>query len=334
MKSFIFSLIITALCTTLATADILLVAANNANPDRYRTLQDAHDAAASGDTIYVLGGTGYGSLTATKPLTWVGPGYFLDQNPNTQANPSHAKCSYVHFESGSEGSIMTGLYSYYYLDLRTDNIVIRRNRLYDVDVEDSLSNIIITQNYIYRYGIDLEDYCANIFITHNWVYSSSNVSASIEMESTCSNITIKNNVIENGYTNAFSVRLHNTVFQNNIIVDGSISASSSYITHNLYGGTDSDLDGNGNQQNVDMSTVFLCYPERDTCSTDGRWQLAPDSPAIGAGYDGSDCGMFGGDEPYVLSGIPAIPSIYFFDAPFSGSASEGLPVRVKIKTNQ
>jgi hypothetical protein len=35
------------------------------------------------------------------------------------------------------------------------------------------------------------------------------------------------------------------------------------------------------------------------------------SPGLGAGFGGTDCGIFGGAEPYVLSGIPPIPNDLF-----------------------
>src|SRR5690348_1513684 len=44
----------------------------------YSTIQLAHDASTDGDIIYVEGSSNsYGTLTSTKSLTWVGPGYLL-----------------------------------------------------------------------------------------------------------------------------------------------------------------------------------------------------------------------------------------------------------------
>ncbi len=71
---------------------------------------------------------------------------------------------------------------------------------------------------------------------------------------------------------------------------------------------------NSNHENIDMETVFV-----GSGSTDGQWQLTDDSPAIGAGINGEDCGMFGGNTPYKLSGIPSeIPVIYELNVPPSG----------------
>ena len=79
-----------------------------------------------------------------------------------------------------------------------------------------------------------------------------------------------------------------------------------------------------------MDDVFL-GPEGN--STDGQWQLAQGSPAIGAGISGEDAGMFGGDAPYVLSGIPGIPRITFVSVPASGAFPDGLPVTVRARVD-
>jgi hypothetical protein len=66
-------------------------------------------------------------------------------------------------------------------------------------------------------------------------------------------------------------------------------------------------------------------------STDGQWQLKVGSPAIGAGEGGTDIGMFGGEYPYVLSGLPPIPAIYGLDA--QSLPSNTLDVNLKAKSH-
>ncbi|HRZ78222.1 MAG TPA: hypothetical protein P5248_12680, partial [Bacteroidales bacterium] len=85
---------------------------------------------------------------------------------------------------------------------------------------------------------------------------------------------------------------------------------------------------NGNQSNVSMANVF----EGTTgTSTDGQWKLRTGSPAIGAGENGVDCGMYGGPFPYILSGMPNIPSVYYFLAP--AIPSNTLDVAIKAKSH-
>jgi len=59
-----------------------------------------------------------------------------------------------------------------------------------------------------------------------------------------------------------------------------------------------------------------------TGSFDTRLKLKAGSPASGTGLSvgtviNPDCGAFGGTDPYIPSGIPAIPTIYTFTAPTS-----------------
>jgi hypothetical protein len=68
-------------------------------------------------------------------------------------------------------------------------------------------------------------------------------------------------------------------------------------------------------------------------SPDKALQLAKDSPGVGYGLDGKDCGIFGGENPYVPSGLPALPTVVEIHAPLSVSDASGLPVTVKVQVN-
>lgn len=66
-----------------------------------------------------------------------------------------------------------------------------------------------------------------------------------------------------------------------------------------------------------------------------KWELTSNSLAIGAGVNGEDCGPFSGTAPYIPSGIPAIPSIYYFKGPaVVSTVNTGLPVQIKVKANK
>ena len=97
-----------------------------ADPD-YTTLQAAHDAASTGDTLSVEPSFGYDDLTVTKRLVIIGPGYFLGQNPEAQANFTSAGVGNITLNSGSENTIITGLWIMGYITVNTDNIIIKRN---------------------------------------------------------------------------------------------------------------------------------------------------------------------------------------------------------------
>jgi hypothetical protein len=120
--------------------------------------------------------------------------------------------------------------------------------------------------------------------------------------------------------------VYNSQFNNNILRDGTFSKSNTTYYNNLSNSTQFG-DEYGNQSNVNMLNVFL-----NEGSTDGKWQLKEGSPAIGAGVGGIDCGMFGGDFPYVLSGIPAIPSVYEFNHDIDYE-NQQIEVEISVKSH-
>lgn len=131
---------------------------------------------------------------------------------------------------------------------------------------------------------------------------------------------MSNNVLEGHIT------LNNTVFQNNILRGGDYSGDLNSVFNNICNETQFDTTGS-NQQNVDMNTVFV-----GTGSADGQWRIKEGGPADGAGLNDVDIGMFGGSTPYVLSGIPAIPAIYYLNVPGTGTSTTGLQVWLKGKS--
>jgi hypothetical protein len=84
--------------------------------------------------------------------------------------------------------------------------------------------------------------------------------------------------------------------------------------------------GNGNLQNQNWANIFTL-----TGSMDGQYALKAGSPAIGAGIGGANCGIFGGNTPYRLSGIPSVPTIYAITSP-QGSTPTVNTVQINLST--
>ncbi len=290
----------------------------------FTSLQQAHDAVFQGnpvvqpgDTLYLEASSGsYGNLIATKKLTIIGAGYFITENFETQADYNTSPVSTITFNNGSQGSSISGC-SITNIVINTSEIVIQRNYIHlsasnthcILFNSNNIDNVIIRNNYI-SHGAstsNVSGYCItsnkdgvnNIIIKNNYLQVSSihENRWPLNLSSGFSGI-IENNVI---YGN---IVVHNCAFNNNILRDGSFNKTNTTWFNNI-GNANQFGDQYGNQKNVNMMDVFI-----GTGSTDGKWQLKPDSPASGTGVDGVDCGMFGGGFPYVLSGIPAIPAIY------------------------
>lgn len=94
------------------------------------------------------------------------------------------------------------------------------------------------------------------------------------------------------------------------------------------------LAGTSNKIITDLTNLYVGWPNNPSgLVLDARNQLAPNSPAKGAGEGGTDAGAFSGDDPYVLSGTPEIPSIYHLQVPATVSQGGTLQVQIKAKTN-
>lgn len=324
LKAFCGSLLLFFCLAQFASAKIWIADANPGDTGAdFKTIQAAHDGASAGDTIYCIGSAqSLGDATFTKKLTIIGPGYFLTENTNLQANPSSAKLRDLSFNTGSEGSVITGC-EIGSLSIDVSNISVIRNYVtsYGIQLGYQIGSLYIQENYISlgssypgvwdRYGND-----GPIFITNNFLRGD----YAVVLTST-DNAIIENNVIVG------NVRCYNSTFQSNIVISGSLSGTGNGIFNNICN-SNQFAASNGNIPNTDTSTVFV-----DTGSTDGRYQVKANSPAKGAGIGGVDIGMFGGLNPYILSGVPPIPSIFYFTAPFYGSKSQGLQVHIKAKVN-
>ncbi len=320
----------------------------------FTTAQAAHDDAnvMPGDTLIFEGSPEtYGNLTLIKKLVLIGPGYFLGENKGHQANLNSAKLSSVTFsrEPGqaptvsnpdgvaavsSQGSVILGL-EIEYIYTNVPSITIRRCM---VNVHVTLrsgnstagpsgepytqnsNNTVILQSVILQ--------ALYINSTDNVVVSN-NIMTHISNETTSNNVVLTNNILKGG--SSLPIDLYNSTVRNNIVsTNSSVNARNSTYSHNLAVGASALPAGNNNVNGVAVANLFI---GASAGSTDGAYKLLNGSVATGAGFDGVDCGIFGGATPYVLSGIPPIPSIYEFTAPGIGTQTDGLQIQVKIKSN-
>lgn len=132
---------------------------------------------------------------------------------------------------------------------------------------------------------------------------------------------LANTIFINNITN--TARLNNPIFTN----PGS--------TGNIF---DVNISGTGN-------VVFVGYPNNTSGSTilnspDARFKLTTSgvNPARNAGFipgttTATDCGAYGGTNPYRESGIPAIPAFYRLNSPSPTATGTTYPVTFSIRSN-
>lgn len=80
-----------------------------------------------------------------------------------------------------------------------------------------------------------------------------------------------------------------------------------------------------NLVNKPIATIFV---GNNATSLEGQYMLSANSPAKGAGEGGVDCGAFGGDEPYIIGGVPSGPIIQELTVP---QVTSGSTINVRVK---
>jgi hypothetical protein len=80
----------------------------------------------------------YGHLSLSKALTIIGPGYYLNENPETQAYPATASANTITFNNFSSGSLLTGLWTDH-INVNTDSITLKRLRIHSGYHEGSIN---------------------------------------------------------------------------------------------------------------------------------------------------------------------------------------------------
>lgn len=336
-----------------ASAKIWRVNNNSGVNADFTTLTAAHNGASSGDTLHLEASpTSYGSATFTKKLVVIGPGYFLDQNPNTQATKQTALVNSISLYAGASGSVIMGLdFNGGSITVQASDIVIRRNKFSQANGANvdyytgsisthtnyqgdnaPVSNIIISQNF--GVSVTVNYASSGILINNNYLslysyYGDATTSNVVNFNANASGI-IQNNIIRRG-----KVTVNNSTLTNNVMIAGSYTGTGNLVSNNLANASQFGTENN-NKANIDMGTVFL--GAGTDISYDGQWKLASGSPAIGAGYGSTaqnpvDAGIYSGHTPYVLSGMPAVPSIYYFENKPVGSNSDPITVTIKVKSN-
>lgn len=328
----IFAICISVLISTAMFGKVWIVD-NNPNPGGdFTTLSAAHGAASNGDTIYVYPSlTAYSAINLTKKLCIFGSGFDLNLYGGQATATASSISGFMWFYDGSQGSILEGFDGQFYVAISTNNITIKRNDLFLIDISNTGSQSKILQN-----EIATNDNFANvihirgsgdIMIANNKIVHLSGASG-IYLEPG-SYATIINNVVKTTNPGAYALRdlSSSTIVVNNIVVQGNVSGNAIF-QYNM-GNAGQFPTGNGNINNVNMTTVFV-----DPSNYETGWHLKPGSPAIGAGQNGTDMGIYGGDAPYVDGGYPGIPAIYFIDAEVVGGPGNDLNVIFKAKSNK
>lgn len=298
-----------------ASAAILNVNNSTPSPGEYTSLQDAIDASAPGDSIYLAAtSVSYGDVTFDQELHFIGPGFVVSSG----IIGNRAIVGVLNYNNDISGSSVTGIeMSRFYAlvnGLTTSNVVIQR--------------CIIT-DYIWFNGNTSTGWLieGNVFTSTSFnTYPSGSNSA----------FTIRNNIF-NGTLNSLNTasvtqnvflgasggttpgvpsNVTNSNITNNIFIGRNVNsiAVSNIINGNMsFDGSNNVFPGAGvNYPNIDPEfenyTVGLFNWAHD-------YHLSPGSPALGVGAGGADLGIYAGDGVYRQDGEPSIPIIRSVNVP-------------------
>lgn len=308
-------------CFCISKANILRCNNNPNVTGCYATAQAAHDAANSGDTIHLEPSINpdYGYVQVTKKITLISTGDFTNVNPNNQVPfLNSGYCNSLTLQGGADYSVISATITGD-INIYSDNITVTHSHCNNINLitnsGDSLSNILISKNAIDQTinSASWNSFCSNIIITNNFMrtlFLSANTSAVI---------TYNSILFGNYYTPS---TIWNSIFSHNIYSSPySITFTNCNISDNICSNQFLPI-GNNNENDVDMSTVFLNW---NTWSGD-HFELNPS-------YPNQDLGMFAGVDPYTLACQPGIPSIYQLSIPATATGNT-LNITVSTKSHQ
>ncbi|ELR69122.1 hypothetical protein C900_05402 [Fulvivirga imtechensis AK7] len=246
-----------------------------------------------GDTLYVAGSSipyNRGFALFESPRIIYGPGYFISENPETQATSETAQVYGMGFKKGAEGSEVYGLDIFQ---------VLLNNQ--SSKLNDTLRNVHFTGNKINMFGIN--DDCQNILVNKNYITNFTFASTPLNgVSRSYQDIFIQNNIIDTVTTvfakaTAAKNVMTNVIFDFNTINIFTDSIQDATVTNNII--NDYQATGNSASGNIDYATAAFA-------NNSGLLNIDNDFVPTNT----VSAGAFSGTDPYVLSGIPPIPHIF------------------------
>jgi len=351
MKNFL-TISIILISMSLSAQAVLTVDNNQGAAAQYSDLQTAINAANVGDTIYVQPSpNGYGNIIITKTLSIYGIGHIPELNAGLSAS-----INIINFNNDAPNTKLSGLQiskiQFNNSGGNNHDVVITNNRIGSIDGNNTTSaanNMVISGNYFKGfYNIDNKN-SQNWIITNNLFEQTSINPMHNPFGKFNATTTFSNNIIltrQNGDANQ-SIELFNncdgTQISNNIFLFTGANVSNFNLgtntalsfSNNLTFNYNSILDalpGTNNLDNTDP--LFTNFNENTNLNTTTNdFQLQAGSPAVNAGTDGNDLGVFNGGFPFNLRGYPTeLPYLTEFTI-FNTSVDPGGTLNINFKAN-
>ncbi len=285
-----------------------------------------------------------------KNLTIIGSGYFLaaNQNGNGGLQQDALESIISTNTSGATGLIhMKGPVKFIGIVFDT-RIYLGNSPSFDPVSNLSFESCLLKYNIFSN--ITPFTVVSNLHFSKNYMLGDFSIT---QNQQQLLNFTFENNILVGNFTLPITITQDQRLIRNNVF-GGTATFNAAYCANNIFrtsaaltfpgcilknnifqaaqSATSANVEAN-NQWAAEMSNVF----QSTQTDRDKYFQLAPGSQAIGAGVPNGtaavDCGAFGGPDPYKLSGIPAIPTIYLLQMPSSIISNTNTLIDLKSRSN-
>lgn len=257
-----------------------------------------------------------------KKITIYGTGYYLPDNDETHADTRTSILGPINVTSVDV--LLSGL-TISECRINADDVILERALIEgSLEVGDAapVSDVTVRQCFIEGdiatlISID----CSTIVFTNNFCHNESTSAGAKVVDMTVSSSGL---ILNNIFFGDDDLELHNVTLKNNIfeqvtvdvINSTSITASNNYAELAFL----VNYQPSNNIAYTDTMLDLLSF------SRDAKYQTLPDYTSAG---EGLEFGSF----PYVLSGIPPIPAIWFYDGEPTGDDG-GIDVDIKVKARK
>ena len=302
-----------AVCMTMtAQATILRVSNISGSGAPYSSISEAIYNSFDGDTIMVDGSPDTYMIEngiadgINKKIVLLGPGYFLTEN-GVLGNGAASAVIYNEFAINCPGVVIQGMKFNQAVQVKASNVVITRCNTGNIALTQDATNTVLHQNYIRGavYSSSTDGAPHYVQISNN-IFTSELITLGIVRYLKDSNIAY--NLFTDQSTSAgyYAIKnLTNCTVNNNIVLCNEPSLDGCTLTDNYWGGTGTSP-FKGKTTDLQIKNV---------------WEGAP----LYAGK-----GAFAGDDPYVISGVPAGPMVQDISVPVSVEQGKSLNVTIKL----
>ena len=274
----------------------------------YTTLQNAHDAAVSGDTIYLPGGI-FGGISLTRSLTLIGVGH----HPDSTLSTGRTTLSNLDIHDAADNSFITGINITGTLSSNGNiaNVTISRCYLGGGMVFNggAATNWIIYENYIGTYYCYYFGPCGEFSFYYTGASSTNFLLTNNIIQSHGGNFNlseITHNVFLSGNLAASQSQIKNNVFYPGANTNNSNNCEWLNNLNNGVNGTSGNSTGSGNYlDNAPLTSVFVSYNGSNTFYQN-------DFHVVNQTYlgnDGTPVGIYGGPFPWKVGSLPFTPHI-------------------------